>query len=154
MDRVQNQVTSMCSDLKGKIDRIVQEMKTEMRTEFKATLGKKAVSLETYVEMRVNEVCQSIASTLEQLKETVAAVRESQERMWRAIDGMSTEVQQLVQRDAGIEDEEDTKPLPIVENPAKEEPIPTETSAIFEPTPKRQFLHDPSPQFLKRMWSV
>ena len=54
--------------------------------EFKAALDKKAVSLETYVETRVKEVCQSAASTLEQLKETVVVVRESQERMWWAID--------------------------------------------------------------------
>ena len=69
---------------------------------------------------RVNEVRQDTNSTLEQLKEIVAAFRESQERMWRAIDEMSKDVQELVQRDAGTEDEEDTEPLPVVENPAKE----------------------------------
>ena len=130
IDRVQNQVTSIRSDLQQQIDRAVQEVETELRTEFRAAFDKKAVSLETYVETRVNEVCQSIASTLEQLKETVVAVRESQERMWRAIDGMSTEVQELVQRDVGIEDEEDIEPSPIVENPAKEEPVPTKTSTL------------------------
>ena len=81
MDRVQNQVTSIRSDLKEQIDRIVQEVKTELRTEFRATLDKKPVWLETYVETRVNEVRQSTTSTLEQLKEIVAAVHESQERM-------------------------------------------------------------------------
>ena len=96
MERVQNQVTSIRSDLKEQIERVVLEVKTELRTEFKAALGKKVVSLETYVESRVNEVRQEISSTLDQLKETVVAVRESQERMWRAIDGMSKEVQELV----------------------------------------------------------
>ena len=61
-------------------------MKTELRTEFKAALERKVVSLETYVESRVNEVRQETSSTLEQLKEIVAAVHESQERMWRSID--------------------------------------------------------------------
>ena len=96
MERVQNQVTSIRSDLKEQIERAILDVKTELRTEFKAALDRKVVSLETYVESRVNEVRQETSSTLEQLKETVAAVRESQERMWRAIDGMSKDVQELV----------------------------------------------------------
>ena len=96
-------------------------MKTELRTEFRVALGKKAVLLETYVEMRVNEVRQYITSTLEQLQEIVGTVSESQERMWRAIDRMSGEVQELVQRDTSTEGEEETEPLPVVENPAEEE---------------------------------
>ena len=137
MDRVQNQVTSICSDLKEQIDQAMQEVKTELRTEFKAVLYKKAVSLETYVESRVNEVRQETSSTLEQLKETIAAVQERQERMWRAIDGMSKDVQELVQRDAGTEDEEGIEPLPVVENPVKKEPAPVETSTIAQPTPEK-----------------
>ena len=49
--------------------------------------------------------------------------------MWRAIDGMNKDVQELVQRDAGTEDEEDTKPSLVVENPTKEEPAGTSTIA-------------------------
>ena len=90
-------------------------MKTELRTEFKAALNRKAVSLETYMESRVNEVHQETNSTLEQLKETVAAVHESQERMWRAIDRMSKDVQELVQKDTGTEEDEDTEPMLAVE---------------------------------------
>ena len=67
MDRVQNQVTSIRSDLKEQIDRAVQEVKTELRTEFKGSLDKKAVLLEMYVEMRVNEDRQSTASTLDRV---------------------------------------------------------------------------------------
>ena len=70
-------------------------MKNELRTEFQTVLDKRAVLLETYVESRVNEVHKETNSTLEQFKEIVAVVRESQERMWRAIDGMSKEVQEL-----------------------------------------------------------
>ena len=50
---------------------------------------------------------------------------------------MSEDVQELVQRDAGTEDEEDIEPLPVVENPAKEEQIPTNTSTIAQPTPEK-----------------
>ena len=45
---------------------------------------------------------------------------------------MSKEIQELVQRDVGTEDEEDTEPLPAIENPAKEEPFLAETSTIAQ----------------------
>ena len=37
--------------------------------------------------------------------------------MWRAIDGMSKDVQELVQKDAGTKEDEDTEPTPAVEEP-------------------------------------
>ena len=61
MERVQNQVTSIRSDLKEQIERAILDVKTELRTEFKAALDQKVVLLETYVESRVNEVRQEIA---------------------------------------------------------------------------------------------
>ena len=122
-------MTSIRFDLKEQIERAILEVKTELRSEFKATLDRKAVLLETYVESRVNEVRQETSSTLEQLKETVAAVHESQERMWRAIDGMSKDVQELVHKDASTEEDEDIEPTPAIEEPAL-----AETSAIAQPT--------------------
>ena len=38
MERVQNQVTSIRSDLKEQIERAILDVKTELRTEFKAAL--------------------------------------------------------------------------------------------------------------------
>ena len=71
-------------------------MKIELRREFTAMLNRKVVSLEARVEAKPNEICQDIASTVEELKSIVAAIRESQERMWRDINRMSKEVQELV----------------------------------------------------------
>ena len=87
MDSVQNRVTSIRSDVTEQVDRSLQQLKNELRTEFQTALDNRAVSLETYVQSRVNEVRQETYSTLETLKETVAAVRESQEKMWWAMDG-------------------------------------------------------------------
>ena len=120
MDNIQPQVTSIRLDLEERIDRVVHLMKTELRSEFQPPLNEKVVSLEAYMEMQKNSIRQDTTSTLEQLKEMVAAVHESQEKMWRAIDGMSKEIQDLVQRDAGIEGEEETEPIPASEHPAKE----------------------------------
>ena len=52
--------------------------------------------------------------------------------MWRAIDGMSKDVQELVQKDAGTEEDEDTEPTPVVEEPAL-----AGTSKIAQSTPKK-----------------
>ena len=133
MDSVQNRVTSIRSDVTEQVDRALQQLKNELRTEFQTALDNRAVSLETYVQSRVNEVRQETYSTLKTLKETVAAVRESQEKMWRAMDGMSKEIQELVQREAGTEEEEDTEPTPADADPATREPIPAGTSTIAQP---------------------
>ena len=81
MESIQNQVTSIRPDLKEQIDRVVLEAKTELRTELAAMINRKVVSLETRMEAKINEVRQGTTSLLEKLKTTVAAVRESQEKM-------------------------------------------------------------------------
>ena len=85
------------------MDRAMQEAKTELRTKLAAMINQKVVLLETHVEAKVNEVCQDTTSLLEELKTIVAAIRESQEKMGQAMERMSNEVQELVQRDAGTE---------------------------------------------------
>ena len=77
MDRIQNEVASIHSDLKEQIDRAVQQAKIELRTELSAMINQKVVSLETRVEAKVNEVRQDTTSLLEELKTTMAAVCES-----------------------------------------------------------------------------
>ena len=54
----------------------------------------------------------------------MAAVREIQEKMWRAIDGMSKELQHLAQGDADTDGEENVKTMPISNNPIEDRPIP------------------------------
>ena len=134
MDSVQNRVTFIRSAMTEQVDRTLQQVKDDLRTEFQTALENRAVSLETYIQSRVNEVRQETYSTLEILKETVAAVRESQEKMWRAMDGMSNEIQELVQREAGTEQESDTEPTPVDAEPAIGGPIPAETSTIVQPS--------------------
>ena len=53
---------------------------------------------------------------------------------------MSVEVQESVQRDTGTEGEEETQPLPTIDNPAEEEPISAEASAMAQPIPEKTVL--------------
>ena len=85
MESVQNQVTSIRSDFKGQIDQAVLEAKTELRTELAAMINRKVVSWETRMKAKINEVRQGTTSLLEELKTTVAVVRESQEKMGQAL---------------------------------------------------------------------
>ena len=60
----------------------------------------------------------------------------------------------MVQRDAGTEGKEEIEPLPASGNPAEDELVPAEASAIPQPILEKT---GPSPSFfsfLKRMWSV
>ena len=74
MDRIQNEVTSIRSDLKEQMDRAMQEAKTELRTEMAAMINQKVVSLEAHMEANVNEVHQDTTSLLEELTTIVAVV--------------------------------------------------------------------------------
>ena len=53
---------------------------------------------------------------------------------------MSKDVQELVQKDAGTEDEEDIEPSPAIEILAKEELVLTKTPAVAQPTPEKAIL--------------
>ena len=81
MDRVQNEVTSIRFGLKEQIDTAVQEAKAELRIELAAMFNQKVVSLEARVEAKVNDLRQDTTFLLEELKPTMMAVRESQEKM-------------------------------------------------------------------------
>ena len=77
MDRIQNEVTSICSDLKEQIDKAVQEAKTELRQELAGIINQKVVLLEARMEAKVNEVRRDTTSLFEELKTTVVVVHES-----------------------------------------------------------------------------
>ena len=104
-----------------------------MRIESAAMINRKVVLLEARVEAKVNEVRQDIISLLEELKATVVAAREGQEKMGQAMERMSNELQELVQRDVGTEGEEETNQLPATTNWDKYLPTPTATSLLEQP---------------------
>ena len=97
--------------------------------------------MEARGEAKANEIRQDIASTLEELKATMAAIREVQEKMWRAIDDISKELQRLVQCDVCTNGGEGTEPMPANVNLDKEELVLVVESSI---TPTVQY-HDNRP---------
>ena len=74
------------------------------------------------MEPKFNKVHQDTTSLLQELKSIVTAIHESQKRMWRIIDSMRKEVQEVVHGDAGTNGGEETEPMLVLVNLAEEEP--------------------------------
>ena len=115
----------------------MQKAKTELRTEFAAMVNQKVVLLEAHVEAKANEIRQDTTSLLEDLKATVVAIHESQEKMWQAMKRVSNELQELVQRDVGTEGEEEIDMALVTPNWDEGLLAPTAKSSMEQP----MFLH-------------
>ena len=63
-------------------------------------VNKKIAVLEAKLESKMNETHQTTATTLQGINEIVAALRDSQQKMWRVIECMSNELQELIPGDA------------------------------------------------------
>ena len=61
-----------------------------------ATLGKRS-------EIKMSKAHQNTVTHLQEIKDLVVAVYKSQQKMWRAIESMSNELQELVQGGVGTE---------------------------------------------------
>ena len=85
-------MTFIGSVLQEQIHRAMQEAKTELRTGFVAIVNRKMVSLEAHVEAKVNETRQDTTSLLEDLKTTIAAICDTQEKMGQAMERMGNEL--------------------------------------------------------------
>ena len=75
-------------------------------------LEKEVESLEARMEGKYNETHREIASTLQDIKDQVVAVRDNQQKMWRAIDNMGKERQELPQGGASIDEEDKVEWVP------------------------------------------
>ena len=99
-------------------------------------INRKVVSLETRVETKVNEVRRDTTSLLGELKTTVVAGSMRVRKRWdRAMERMSNEVQELVQRDGGTDGEEETYSWPARTNWDEDLPAPSATSSWDQPLP-------------------
>ena len=98
-----------------------------------AMINQKVVLLEARVEAKVNEVRQDTTCLLEELKGTMATVRESQKKMGQAMERMSNELEELVQRNASTKGEEETDPLLATTNWDEDLPARIATSSLEQP---------------------
>ena len=65
---------------------------------------------------RMNEYCQAMAICHQEINNFIAAVRDGQQKMWGAIERISKDLQELIQRDASTDGEDETEPAPTATN--------------------------------------
>ena len=76
-----------------------------------------------------------MANRLQEINDLVAVVQEGQQKTWGAIERISKDLQELIQKDAGAdeEDEGDEDPIPAITNWDTVESAPAGTSSIGTP---------------------
>ena len=67
---------------------------------------------------------------LKEIKDLVVVVWESQQKMWGPIEGISKELQELVQGDIGTNGEEETELVPMTISLAEKELVPATKTSI------------------------
>ena len=108
-----------------------QELKTEVLSE----VNRRLTALETWLTHELNEDRQTMANRLKEINDLVAAVREGKQKTWGAIERISKDLQELIQKDAGAEeeDEADEDLAPGTTNWDKVEWAPVATSSMGTP---------------------
>ena len=109
MDKVHQQLSSICSGLQEKIEQTMEQTQWELKTQMMAVVDRKVVLLEAQMDAKYQEALQEITSTLQDIKDQVAGVCDGEENMWRAIDNMGKKLQELAQEDAGTDEEDNTE---------------------------------------------
>ena len=125
MDKVEYQMESIRSGQKEEAEAAVGHGISELKTQILQEIDKEITTLETKLMVKMNEDRQTTATRLQGIKDSVAVVQESQQRMWGTIERVSNDLQDLVQKDAGTKGEkDDTNQVPVTTNLNEEEPAP------------------------------
>ena len=82
---------------------------------------------------QMNEDRQTMAIRLQEINDLVAAVRDGQQKTWGAIERISKDLQELIQKDAGTDGEDEEDPVPVTTNLDTAESAPAGTSSIGTP---------------------
>ena len=84
----------------------------ELRTEVTSAVDQKMMALETRLMGHINGSRQTMAIRLQEINDLVTTVRDGQHKMWGAIERISKDLQELVQKDAGTDEEANEDPVP------------------------------------------
>ena len=106
-----------------------QELKTEVLSE----VNRRLMALERRLTHQMNEDRQTMANSLQEINDLVAAVQEGQQKTWGAIERISKHLQELIQKDASTDGEDETDPALAATNWDILESAPVGTSSISTP---------------------
>ena len=107
VDKVEGQIMTVRSTLKTEAYRAVGYKSQELKTEILSEVNQRLTALETCLMHQMNEDRQTMANRLKEINDLVAAVREGQQKTWGAIERISKDLQELIQKDASAEEEDE-----------------------------------------------
>ena len=96
---------------------------SELKTQSLQEIDKEITTLKTKLMVKMNEDRQTTATCLQEIKDSLVAVQESQQRMWGTIERISNDLQELVRKDTGTEGEEDDTNQVLVTTNLNEEEL-------------------------------
>ena len=88
VNKVEEQTTSIRSNLKTKAYLIVGYKNTELKTEILVEVDRNMIALETCLMHSMNKGRQATATRLQEINDLVAVVRDGQQKMWGALRGL------------------------------------------------------------------
>ena len=111
VDKVEGQIMTVRSTLKTEayLAADYKSKSQELKTEILSEVNQRLTALEMRLTHQMNEDRQHGNSPEKEINDLVAAVRDGQQKTWGAIERISKDLQELIQKDAGTdgEDEED-----------------------------------------------
>ena len=116
VDKVENQLESIRLNMKTEAYLAVSYKVNELKTEVTSAVDQKMMALETRLMGHINEIRQTMAIRLQEINNLVTTVWDGQHKIWGAIEEISKDLQELVQRDAGTDEEINKDPAPAIVN--------------------------------------
>ena len=133
VDKVEGQITKIRSTLKTEAYLVADYKSQQLKTEIMGEVNQKLTALETRFTHQMNEDRQTMANRLKEINNLVAAVQEGQQKTWGAIERISKDLQELIQKEVGTDGEEEEDPVPATINLDTAESAPAGTSSIGTP---------------------
>ena len=130
VDKVEGQIMTVRSTLKTEAYLAADYKSQQLKTDIMGEVNQKLIALEMRLMHQMNEDRQTMANRLQEINDLVAAVQESQHKTWEAIERINKDLQELIQKEAGTDGEEETDPAPAATNWYILESPPDGTSSI------------------------
>ena len=133
VDKVEEQIVTMRSTLKTEAYLEANYKNRELKTEILSEVNQRRTALETWLVHYMNEDCQTTSNRLQEITDLVAPVQDGQQKTWGAMERISKNLQELIQKDAGTNGEDEEDPVPMTTNLDTAESALAGTSSIGTP---------------------
>ena len=111
VDKVEGQMMLMPSLVKTEAYQAADYKSAELEKKILREVDQKVMALETRLIQRMNEDRQITAIRLQEIKDVVTTVQDGQQKMCEAIEQMRKDLQELIQKDVGTDEEGDEDPV-------------------------------------------